>query len=214
MPAEAPPGHLAMFPLGSVLLPSMLLPLHVFEDRYRRMVAEVLAAEPAEFGVTLIARGSEVGGGDVRVDVGCTATVLEAREAPDGRWALMCVGGRRVRVVEWLVDDPYPRAIVQDWPDAPPSADDAEVASEVTAQVRRVAALGSELGGPGLPEPLELSDDVGERSFQLGVLSPLGALDRQAVLEAAGPSERLALLARLLDDHEQVLRARLAMGDG
>jgi Lon protease-like protein len=204
---------MAMFPLGSVLLPSMLLPLHVFEDRYRRMVDDVLASEDHEFGVVLIARGSEVGGGDVRVDAGCTASVLEARQAPDGRWALMCVGGRRVRVREWLADDPYPRAVVDDWPDEPGGAD-RPLVDDVVARVRRVAALGSELGGPGLPEPLELSEDHVERSYQLGVLSPLGPLDRQAVLEAPGPDARLELLGSLLAEHEDVLRARLALGDG
>jgi Lon protease-like protein len=205
---------MAMFPLGSVLLPSMLLPLHVFEERYRRLVDDVLAADPPEFGVVLIARGSEVGGGDQRVGVGCAARVIEAQQAPDGRWALMCVGTRRIRVQRWEPDDPYPRAVVEDWPSDPAVGADLDVPlAEAEARVRRVAALGSELGGPGLREPLELSDDPDERSFQLGVLSPLGALDRQAVLEAPGPADRLARLVALLAEHEDVLRARLALGD-
>ena len=208
------PAPMAMFPLGSVLLPSMLLPLHVFEERYRRMVDDVLASEEPEFGVVLIARGSEVGGGDQRVGVGCAAAVLEAQQAPDGRWALMCVGTRRIRVHDWTADDPYPAAVVEDWPDAGPVGTDLDGALvEVEARVRRVAALGSELGSPGLPEPLELSDDPVERSYQLGVLSPLGPLDRQSVLEAEGPAARLDLLTGLLAEHEDVLRARLALGD-
>ena len=97
-----------MFPLSSVLLPTMLLPLHVFEDRYRVMVDDVLRRDPPEFGVVLIERGSEVGGGDVRTTVGCTARVLDAERSPDGRWALLCVGEHRLRVREWLADDPYP----------------------------------------------------------------------------------------------------------
>ncbi|UDY36407.1 LON peptidase substrate-binding domain-containing protein [Dermatobacter hominis] len=210
----APPGPMPMFPLGSVLLPSMLLPLHVFEERYRRMVDDVLASDPPEFGVVLIARGSEVGGGDQRLDVGCVATVLEAQQAPDGRWALMCVGTRRVRVRSWSPEDPYPAAVVEDWPDAGAGGLDLDDAlAAVEARVRRVAALGSELGSPGLPEPLELSDDPVERSYQLGVLSPLGPLDRQSVLEAEGPLDRLQVLTGLLAEHEDVLRARLALGD-
>ena len=77
----------------------------------------------------------------------------------------------------------------------------------------RVVALGSELGGPSLPEPIELSDDPVERSYQLGVLSPLGALDRLDVLRAPGPAQRLELLSVLLEEHEEVLRAQLALGD-
>lgn len=209
----------AMFPLGTVLLPSMVLPLHVFEDRYRVMVDDVLAADPPEIGVVLIERGSEVGGGDVRVDVGCVARIVEAARSRDGRWALECVGTRRIEVTEWLADDPYPRALVRDLPDRDPLADRAgpgaaptPTAGEVEALLRRVVALGTELGGPGLPEELELSDDAVTRSYQLGVLSPIGALDRQRVLVAAGPDERMTLLRDLLLEQSELLRARLGFG--
>ena len=69
---------LPMFPLGSVLVPTALLPLHVFEQRYRAMVADVLGGDN-EFGVVLIDRGHEVGGGDVRSDIGTIARVVEAQ---------------------------------------------------------------------------------------------------------------------------------------
>jgi len=204
-----------MFPLGSVLLPSMVLPLHVFEERYRHLVADVLAADAPEFGVVLIARGSEVGGGDVRTSAGCRARIVDAQESPDGRWALTCVGTTRLRVLRWLDDDPYPRAIVSDWPDAATTSpsDLLDRCDAVEASVRRVAALGSELGAPALSGDLPFSDDASERSFQFGVLSPLGALDRQAVLEADGVDARLELLLRLLEEQRQMVLGRLAMGD-
>ena len=112
-----------MFPLGSVLVPHMLLPLHVFEPRYRILFEELvgelprpddqasLGSEP-RFGVTMIERGSEVGGGEVRAAVGTLATVVGAQLAEDGRWAVVAVGGERIRVLNWLDDDPYPRAEV------------------------------------------------------------------------------------------------------
>ena len=86
-----------MFPLGSVLVPGMVLPLHVFEARYRALVRDCVAGD-GEFGVVLIERGSEVGGGDVRTDVGTVARIVQADEMPDGRFALGAVGVRRVRV--------------------------------------------------------------------------------------------------------------------
>ncbi|HEV7759443.1 MAG TPA: LON peptidase substrate-binding domain-containing protein, partial [Acidimicrobiales bacterium] len=98
-----------MFPLGTVLVPGMLLPLHVFEPRYRQMLDDCLAGDRT-FGVVLIERGSEVGGGDVRTGVGTLARILQAEQAADGRWALMAVGARRIRIDRWLPDDPYPRA--------------------------------------------------------------------------------------------------------
>ncbi len=66
-----------MFPLGTVLFPSMVLPLHVFEPRYRQLTLECIEAE-REFGVVLIARGSEVGGGDQRRSVGTLARIVQA----------------------------------------------------------------------------------------------------------------------------------------
>ena len=109
-----------MFPLGSVLFPSLVLPLHVFEERYRTLMRHVLDGDH-EFGVCLIERGSEVGGGDFRSGIGTVATVQEAAELPDGRWAVVTVGTRRIRVERWLDDDPYPRAVVEDHPDPDPS---------------------------------------------------------------------------------------------
>src|SRR6185436_15638427 len=106
-----------MFPLGTVLLPGMVLPLHVFEPRYQQLVRDCLDAPPHEFGVVLIDRGSEVGGGDTRSDVGVIARMLQVAPLEGNRFALVTVGTRRVRVVEWLADDPYPRADIEEWPD-------------------------------------------------------------------------------------------------
>src|SRR6478609_3186788 len=110
--AESSPVVMPMFPLGTVLFPHALLPLHVFEPRYRLMTQRVLRGE-REFGVVLIERGSEVGGGDTRFDVGTVARVVQIAELPDGRYAVATVGLRRIRVIRWLDDDPYPRAQVE-----------------------------------------------------------------------------------------------------
>src|SRR6476619_4622640 len=88
--------ELPMFPLGSPLLPRMLLPLRVFEPRYRAMCDRVLGGD-GRFGVVLIERGSEVGGGEARLDVGCVAEVVRAEPQPDGGWLLACVGAERIR---------------------------------------------------------------------------------------------------------------------
>ena len=199
----------AMFPLGSVLLPGMVLPLHVFEDRYRALVRDCMAGD-RQFGVTLIERGSEVGGGDIRAMAGTVAQIIQADELPDGRWAMVAVGTHRVRVREWMPDDPYPRAEVEDWPDVPANDPEAAVAAYEArvAQLRRTLALAVELGAEADPM-VELADDAEVGSYQIGVLSPIGALDRQRLLTAPGPQQRLDLLEELLDDQELMLRARL-----
>ena len=100
-----------MFPLGSVLFPGGVLPLHVFEPRYVDMINDVLDGDQ-QFGVVLIERGSEVGGGDVRFDVGTVARMARIGALDDDRLFVVAVGAGRIRVVRWLPDDPYPRAEV------------------------------------------------------------------------------------------------------
>jgi uncharacterized protein len=197
-----------MFPLGTVLFPSAALPLHVFEERYRTLVRTCLAGTP-ELGVVLIERGSEVGGGDVRSDVGTVARILEAAELPDGRFAIGTVGVRRVRVRRWLPDDPHPWAEVEDWPDQAPGPELGDLLHHAVAVLRRALALRSEVGEPAAPATIELSADPVLASHQASAVAPLGPLDRQRLLAAPAAEDRCALLAQLLGEHIEVLEARL-----
>lgn len=184
-------SELPMFPLGSVLLPSMLLPLHVFEARYRLMIERVLDGD-GTFGVTMIERGSEVGGNDVRAVVGCRARVLDAEQQPDGRWHLVAVGTDRITVDEWLPDDPYPRAIVSSLPDTSTvvSGWDELIAAfrELIALVERVT--GSADLAPGVP----MSADPAAASFEMAAVAPIGPLDRYRVLASTDVDRRRELL--------------------
>ena len=89
---------LPMFPLGTVLFPGAILPVHVFEERYRQL-AEFCTSESSVFGVVLIERGSEVGGGDTRAPVGCLAEIIQHEQFEDGRWALVEMGTERFNIV-------------------------------------------------------------------------------------------------------------------
>jgi uncharacterized protein len=202
---------LPMFPLGTVLLPGMALPIHVFEPRYRQLVHDCLAAaaDPVspEFGVALIERGSEVGGGDVRTDVGTVARIVEAAMLDDGRWYLVVVGMRRVRVVRWLDDDPYPRAETEDWPDEDAGEDGG--GDDLAPALRRVLALQAELGRTAPPATLTLSEDPALVVWQVAGAAGFGPLDLQAVLAAPSAAARRTLVAELLADSEEVLRAQL-----
>ncbi len=196
--------RLAMFPLGTVLFPGGALPLHVFEPRYRTMVDEVMAAD-RRFGAVLISRGSEVGGGDQRVDVGTEARIAEAEPLPDGRWVLVATGTRRVRVESWLPEDPYPLARVRALPDDGPA--DGALARAAGAAIRRAWGLLSELGrGPAIRR------DPGEDPWRLCDAAPLGALDRQRLLEIDDPTERLATLVELVDEVAADVHRMLAHG--
>ncbi|MEO5902260.1 MAG: LON peptidase substrate-binding domain-containing protein [Ilumatobacteraceae bacterium] len=206
---------LPMFPLGSVLLPGAVLPLHVFEPRYRALVQHCLDADEHEFGVVLIDRGHEVGGGDVRRRVGTVARMLQVAELDGGRYAMVCVGTRRIRINEWLSDDPFPRAEVGDWDDDDDDADEQlpDLYRRVAARTRRTAALATELGDPAGDASSDLSDDPLVGSYQLVVLAPLGGADEYDLLCAPGPMRRLQMLDERLDDVDAAHRFRLANGD-
>lgn len=200
-----------MFPLGSVLFPSAVLPLHVFEPRYRRLVGDCLAGDQ-EFGVVLIARGSEVGGGDTRTSVGTVARIVESEEFDDGRWGLVTVGMERVRVDEWLDDDPYPRALVSDWPDPEPTRDLTAEHEEICRLLRRCLGAAAELGETSAPATIELSEEPVLGGLQASFLAPIGPLDKQRLLSAGSSEERSADLTKTLGEALDTLIARLSLG--
>lgn len=200
-----------MFPLQAVLFPGVAMPLHVFEPRYRALTRHCLDAD-GRFGVVLIERGSEVGGGDVRVSVGTCARIVEAAELPDGRWLLMVVGTDRVGVERWLPDDPYPQADVTLLRDAPAGADAPQQRAAVERLLRRALALKVELGEPAAAATVELDPDPAIAAYQAAALAPLGALDCQRLLEQDGPDQRLALLASALTEEINVLAQRASWG--
>lgn len=187
----------AMFPLESALLPGEELPLRIFEPRYATMVQDCLAGAEQTFGVVMIAGGREVGGGDVRCDVGALVRIAEAQDFGSGIYSLRCPVQARIRVLEWLPDDPYPRASIELWPDEPgdgvTGAQITEVEDRVMAVFERIAAVRSAQLPPrhqllGEPEP---GESAGERLYALASRIPMGQADRYSVLSAPSAAQRL-----------------------
>jgi Lon protease-like protein len=197
-----------MFPLGSVLFPHAELPLHVFEPRYRALTEACLAGD-GEFGVVLIERGSEVGGGDTRFSVGTVARIVAAGRLPDGRYLLATVGTRRLRVREWLPDEPYPRAAVELLGELAPSVDARDARADVERLLKRVLAMAAELGDAPQAVGVDLDDDPVQAGYEAAAAAPIGPLDAQRLLELDDPGERLAELRGLLADQAELLEARL-----
>ncbi len=101
---------LPLFPLGAVLYPGLLMPLHIFEDRYRQLVGDLLAGpEPRQFGVIAIRQGRETGvdGVSALYEIGCVATLRQVTEHDDGRFDVMTVGTQRFRLLELDGSRPY-----------------------------------------------------------------------------------------------------------
>jgi uncharacterized protein len=202
-----------MFPLGTVLFPYAVLPLHVFEPRYRDMARDVLAGDQ-EFGVVLIERGSEIGGGDVRFGVGTIAHVVQASPTPDGGFALAVVGVSRFRVERWLPEEPYPRAEIVDLLEPPAGAGATATLDPVVAGLRELYELSGRLQGVAAKAPLELSPDPEQATFEVAALASLGPLDAQRLLEMPDTEARLEALIELLADASAIVRARLRETDG
>jgi len=200
---------LPMFPLGTVLFPHAQLPLHVFEPRYRAL-AEACLSGDGEFGVVLIERGSEVGGGDTRFAVGTVARILAAGRLPDGRYLLAAEGTRRLRVREWLPDDPFPRADVELLDEPGPPADARSARDDVDRLLKRVLAMSAELGDAPQSIDVTLDDDPAQAAFEAAAAAPIGPLDAQRLLELDDPGERLAQLESLLVECASTLELRLS----
>ena len=200
-----------MFPLGMVLLPGGILPLHVFEPRYRQMIINCLQEDGVpEFGQALITHGADAGGGDERAMVGTIAQMVQV-EALDGeRYALVTIGTRRIRINKWLPDAPYPIADVDDWPDEEPDTG-LSIAVEAThTRVQAVLKMAVELGDVSAETvESEISDDPLFATYHLASLAPIGPADRYRLLVAPSPAARLNVLDDVLDDVEAMLKFRL-----
>jgi uncharacterized protein len=190
-----------MFPLQSVVLPGETLPLRVFEPRYSALVGDCLAGADPCFGAVLIARGREVGGGDERHDVGVLCRIARFEDHGGGRYHLRCSAHQRIRVTEWLPDDPYPLAVVRDWPDEPGRIGPGAIAAieDIWALLQTIAAA-RDVPLPRRTEILgDLPEDDGIRLYALASRVPIGAADKYAVLAAPGPVQRAAALAEAVE---------------
>ncbi|ABP55631.1 LON peptidase substrate-binding domain-containing protein [Salinispora tropica] len=211
-------ARLPVFPLGTVLFPGLVLPLHIFEDRYRALVRHLLALPEQgrrEFGVVAIRAGWEVAptapdgrplpGDDVTLhEVGCTAELRQVTELPDGGYDIVTVGRQRFRM--GAVDRasaPYLTAEVE-WLPEPHTPDEAgELPARVTAVFRQYLSLIR-------ADPEEISEQLPEDptvlSHLVAATTALTLADRQRLLAIDGTATRLRAELRLLTREVALLR--------
>ena len=199
-----------MFPLGSVLFPYMPLPLRLFEQRYLMMLGQLLERSEPEFGVVLIERGPEVGGGEQRFDIGTMAVIIEVR-AQAGFVAVAAQGATRFRVERWLDDDPYPRADVVALEEFHWDESLSGLRSETEAQVRESLRLHGRFEDTWRAD-IELAADPIAACWQLAGVTPVGSLDRLRLLRADSAAELLTMTREFA--RESAETAALIQGDG
>ncbi|AXT86525.1 peptidase S16 [Aeromicrobium sp. A1-2] len=175
--------EMPMFPLGSVLFPAMPLSLRVFEPRYMAMLDALLSTECPEFGVVLIERGQEVGGGEQRFSHGTVARIIEVA-SDEGHVNVLVTGRDRIEIVEWLEDSPFPRAVVRVLPlllweeVCEPRREQTELL------VRRTLQRASRLDEHLWPSTIDLDDNPVNHIWQLAGIAPIGPLDQVRLLGA------------------------------
>jgi Lon protease-like protein len=204
---------LPMFPLGTVLFPGVSLPLHVFEDRYRAMVKDLLT-EPdpgrRRLGIVAIREGYEVGSHGMQSAhrIGCEAQLLATREHPDGRYDIVVGGRRRLLLEEVDTSGDYLLGRIsyleEERGDGAPEAT-RQALSAFALWQGALASTGVELGADA--DPAESVGDPLSLSYALCSAVSLTLRERQQLLEADDAATRLTMLASMLRDEMHAIRA-------
>jgi len=200
---------LPLFPLGAVLYPGMLLPLHIFEERYRQLVRDLLdGAEPRRFGVIAIRKGRETGIDGVHslYEIGCTATLRRVDRHEDGRFDIVTVGTRRFRLLRLDETRPYLQGEVELLAEEPADTAVAGPAARVIqAAFREYLDALTEWGGATVRVE-ELPDEPELLSFLVAAAMVIDLPERQALLAESDTLSRMAMQRALLSRETAMLR--------
>ena len=198
-----------MFPLGSVLMPAMPLPLRIFEPRYLKLLGDLMGSENPEFGVVLIERGDEVGGGEKRMTLGTIASVINIGTTQEF-YGLESFGTQRFRVTSWLPDDPYPLAVIELVPDLVWDDTLLDSKNQLETKVRQLLAFASEFTNLQFGASTELSDDPMQACWQLAGILPIGELDQMDLLSSASAEELISRTFEIVATADQTFRDIMA----
>lgn len=201
---------LPLFPLGTVLFPGLVLPLHVFEQRYREMIADVLEQdEPRQFGVIAIRTGRETGADGVTAlyEIGCTAVLRQATRHEDGRYTLMTIGTQRFRLLGTDQSKAYLQGEVEPLAEETGDQEAGQLAAAAVQAAFRgyLEALASR--GAAQPSIPALPGEPVELSYLVAASMQADVADRQALLAQPDALRRLTAERALLVRETAMLRA-------
>jgi uncharacterized protein len=198
-----------LFPLGTVLYPGLLLPLHIFEERYRQLVRDLLdGPEPQEFGVIAIRKGRETGveGVSVLYEIGCAAALRQVARHDDGRFDVVVAGTQRFRLLGLDQARPYLQGEIELL--AEETGDEAAAALAARAVQRAfrdyLDALATQ--GAARVDVPDLPDEPVLLSYLVAASMIVDLSDRQALLAEPDALRRLAAERALLTRETNMLR--------
>ena len=199
-----------LFPLNTVLFPGQVLPLHIFEERYRRMIGQCIE-KSWPFGVTLIQEGEEVGGLAKPFEVGTTARVTQVERLDDGRLNIVSVGEMRFRIASLdQAEDGYLRADVTLWPWSPSDEKASQtLALNVRDRLRRYVEMISQASGMEL-ETNDLPDEPIELACLTATALQVEQIEKQELLISPSIAALLAKEVGLLRRELRTLQIILA----
>jgi Lon protease-like protein len=201
--------ELPLFPLHTVLFPRQTLPLHIFEPRYRQMIADCLQADRT-FGVVLIREGAEVGGPAVPYDVGTTATIQDVERLPDGRMNVITVGHERFLIQDYdAASKPYLVGRVSLWPWGSEGFRETELSQTVQRRLERYVDLFAQVSDSDLDLDLPPQQPA-TLAVLAAVVMQVPPEKKQAMLETPSFNELLRYLSQLLRKENRTLQLMLA----
>lgn len=202
--------RIPIFPLPVALFPGMMLPLHIFEERYKAMVRDCLAGEKI-FGVTFV-MGRE-GFPPPVGRVGCAAFILAMVPLEEGRMNILTTGLARYHALEYFQDEPYLEGLVTFFDDQPVREDLAEVAEAVRATFKRTVKAIRAMSREEDNFPDELPEDPRALSFLVASLLQMSEEQKMALMELTDTRERLERLRRLLLPAAEKYELRAAINE-
>ncbi|GAB4463930.1 MAG: LON peptidase substrate-binding domain-containing protein [Armatimonadaceae bacterium] len=197
--------EIPLFPLDVVLFPNMILPLHIFEERYKEMIQRCVH-ESLPFGVVLIKEVNEATGRVTTHPVGCTARIARVEKLPDGRMNIEVIGEQRFRILDTHEQMSYRTGLTEPYTDTPVDTGEIE---PLTGEVhdllyeflmRSLAIMGQEVGD------FELPRDGQKLAFTAACVLPLPNPQKQELLSDRNPADRLQTVRGLLAKENERLR--------
>ena len=193
-----------MFPLGLVLFPSMPLDLRIFEERYLKLLGDLMTSDKPEFGVVHNGRGDDQSGSEDLLMVGTIASVTDIGTTEEF-YGLESIRTQRFIVNAWLPDDPYPLADVDFLPELTWDKGLEGLKDELEQSVRKLLAFASEFADLQYGPDIDISDDPIEFCWQLAGVLPVGYLDQMDMLKSESAEELLIQTRQITLGAEQGL---------
>jgi len=199
---------LPLFPLNMVLFPGAVVPLHIFEDRYKMMI-QMCLDDNSEFGIVLIKSGSEVGAAAEPHHVGTVARIMDVEHVDQGRLRISVIGQKRFQISQITQKLPHIEALVDILDE-----DDGRTLSEKDMEALRTAAVNhirllEGLNGGWMKDPV-LPDSLVDLSYFLAIRVRAANEEKQALLEEMHATERLRTEVAIIQRNEEWLRTRVS----